>query len=211
MLFPQQQQQQQIVQPPSMMYATSVHNFHQPYPGNLPMQQQQQQQQFMFVSSRPRLQQSWILPSPPPSVTSMPTFIPSPPTNFHHMQSSQPSFSGGTGIPQPSFSGGTNNLQPSFSGGTSVPQSSFNSGINVSQLSFSSGTGIPQPPFSGGTAVLKRKSHYLEESDFDPSVSLSEFFFLLLNIEMQKLTNFNILFPFSRQILTMRIPKNFHH
>jgi hypothetical protein len=111
----------------------------------------------------------------------MSTFIQSSQTNFHHIQSplppAQPSFSGGTGIPQSSFSGSTNLVQPSFSGGTSVPQSSFSSGTNVSQLSFSSGTGIPQPPFSGGTAVLKRKSHYLEESDFDPSVSLSEFCF----------------------------------
>jgi len=165
------------------MFATPVHNFHQPYPGNLPMQQQP----FMFVPSRPHPQQSWIIQtSPPPSVTSMPTFIPSPPTTFHHIQPPlpppQPSFSSGTGAPQSSFGGGTGIPQPSFSGGTAVSQSSFSGNTNSSKAPFSSGAGIPQPPFSGGTAVLKRKSHYLEESDFDPSVSLSEFFFLLLNI-----------------------------
>ncbi len=164
-LFPQQQQQ--IVQHPSLMYATSTHNFHQPYPGNLSMQQQP----LMFVPYRPHPPQSWILPSPPPPppppVTSMPTFIQAPPTTFRHIQPpihpSQPSFNSGTGIPQ-----------PSFSGGTAVSQSSFSGNPKNSQPSLGSGTGIPQPAFSGGTAVLKRKSHYLEESDFDLSVILSE-------------------------------------
>ncbi|CAF0947300.1 unnamed protein product [Rotaria sordida] len=184
--FPQQQQQQQIVQPPSLMYTTPVHHFHQPYPNNLPIQQQQQQS-FMFVPSRPRPQQSWILSSgPSPSVTSVSSFIPSPPTTFHHIQPPLPppqqSFSGGINIPHLSFSGGINIPQPSFSGGTGItpltlnggtgiPQPSFSGGTNVSQPLLSSGTGIPQPPFSGGTAVLKRKSHYLEESDFDSSTN----------------------------------------
>lgn len=179
LLFPQQQQQQ-IVQHPPLMYATPVHNFVQPYPGNLPIQQQQQQQPLMFIPSGPRPQQSWILPSPPPpppSVTSIPTFIPTPPTTFHPIQPPlpplQPSFSGGTGIPQPSFSGGTAFSQQSYSSGINTPQTSFSGNVNVSQPSLGSGTGIPQPPFSGGTAVLKRKSHFLEESDYDPSVSSS--------------------------------------
>jgi len=172
-LFPQQQQQ--IVQHPSLMYATPTQNFYQSHPGNFPMQQQP----FMFIPSRPHLQQSWILSSPlNQSVTSLPAFISSPQTTYHHTQPSQMSFSSGTGMPQPSFSGGTGIPQPSFSGGTAVSQSSFSGSTNVPQPSFSSGTGIPQPPFSGGTAVLKRKSHYLEESEFDSPVSLSEFFFL---------------------------------
>jgi hypothetical protein len=148
-----QQQQQQIVQHPSLMFATPNHNFHQSYAGNMPMQQQQQQ--LMFVSPQPCPQQSWILSSPPS--TSIPTFIPSPQTSFHHIQpplpSPQPSFRGGTGIPQPSFSGGTGAPHPSFS----------------------SGTGVPQPSFSGGTAILKRKSHYLEGSDFDQSVRIFQY------------------------------------
>lgn len=162
-LFPQQQQQQQIVQHPSLMYATPVHNFHQPYPGNLPMQQQSQ---LMFVPTRPRPQQSWILSSPH--------------TNFHHMQPPlpppQPSFNGGIGMSQPSFNSGTGIPQPSFSGGTAHQQPVFSSGTNISQPSLGSGTGIPQPAFSGGTAMLKRKSHYLEESEYDSPVSLSQFF-----------------------------------
>jgi hypothetical protein len=166
------QQQQQILQPPSLMYATSTHNFHQQYPGNMPIQQQQQQQQrFMFVQSRPCPPQSWILqspqPPPPQPVTSMPTFIPASQTTFHHIQpllsAPQLSFSSGTGIPQ-----------PSFSGGTAVSQSSFGGSAKTPQPSLGNGTGIPQPAFSGGTAVLKRKSHYLEESDFDLPVILSE-------------------------------------
>jgi hypothetical protein len=176
------QQQQQIVQPPSLMYATPAYNFHQPYPVNFQMQQPP----LMFVSSRPHLQQSWMLPTPPPpSTTSMHTFISSSPSTFHHIQRplppSQSSFSGGTGIPQPSFNRGTSIPQPSFSGGTGGPQSSFSGGPNVSQPSFGGGTGIPQPSFSGGTAVLKRKSHYLEESDFDAPVS----FLLLLDMNLQ--------------------------
>ncbi|CAF0753663.1 unnamed protein product [Adineta steineri] len=165
--FPQQQQQHQqqlqqqqhIGQHPSIMYSAPTHNFYQPYPGNLPMQQQQQP--MMFVQSHPRLQQSWILQSPPgPPNTSMQTFIPSPPTTFHHMQPPLPP-------PQLSFSNGTGIPQPSFSGGTGISQTSFTNNTNISQPSFGSGTGIPQPSFSGGTALLKRKSHYLEESDFD--------------------------------------------
>ncbi|CAF3367553.1 unnamed protein product [Rotaria sp. Silwood1] len=175
-MVPLPQQQQQIVQPPSLMYTTQVHHFHQPYPGNMPIQQQS----LMFTPSRPHPQQSWILSSAPsPSATSMPSFNPSPPTTFHHIQPSlhppQPSFSGGISIPQPSFSGGAGITHITFNGGTGIPQPSFSGGTNVSQSLLSSGTGIPQPPFSGGTAVLKRKSHYLEESDFDsPTNSTNE-------------------------------------
>ena len=173
LFFPQQQQQQhqQIVQTPTLMYTTSPQNFHQPYPGNIPIhlqQQQPQQQSFMFIPSRPHLQQSWILQSHPqssfPPATSMPTFIQSSQTNFHHMQPPQPqsSFNSGPGIPQ-----------PSFSGGTAISQSSFNNNTNVPPPStFRNGTGIPQPSFSGGTAVLKRKSHYLDEPEYDTPVSL---------------------------------------
>ncbi|UJR27371.1 hypothetical protein I4U23_008662 [Adineta vaga] len=157
LMFPQQQQQQHLVQPAQLMYHTQVHNFPQPYPGNIPMHQQQQQQQqplLTFVHTRPHSQQSWIMPSPP-MPPPPPAFIPAPLTTFHHIQTQQPSFiSSGSGIPQPSFSGGT---------GTSP--TSFNNAPNSLQLSFGSGSGIPQPSFSGGTAFLKRKSHYLEESD----------------------------------------------
>ena len=76
----------------------------------------------------------------------------------------QPSFSGGTGINHSQFSGGTGMPQPSFGGG--------GGGNNTSQPLLNCGTGIPQPSFSGGTGVLKRKSHYLEESDYDLSVTL---------------------------------------
>ncbi|CAF2346451.1 unnamed protein product [Rotaria sp. Silwood2] len=176
-MVPLPQQQQQIVQPPSLMYTTQIHHFHQPYPGNLPIQQQQQQP-LMFTPSRPHPQQSWILSSTPsPSTTSMSSFIPSPPTTFHHMQPSlpppPPSFSGGISMSQPSFSGGTGITHLTFNGGTGIPQPSFSGGTNVLQPLLSSGTGIPQPPFSGGTAVLKRKSHYLEESDFDSSTNFT--------------------------------------
>lgn len=166
-LYPQQQQQQQqqpIMQPPPLMYATPANNFHQPYPGNPPMQQQP----LMFIPSRPRPQQSWVLPtsSAPVSLpsTSMPSFISATPTTFHHMQPHLPS-------PQPSFSGGTGIPQPSFSGGIMISQAPFNNNATNLSSSIGSGTGIPQPSFSGGTAVLKRKSHYLDESDYDPPVS----------------------------------------
>jgi hypothetical protein len=171
--FPQQQQQ--IVQPQPLMYATSTHNFHQPYPGNMAIQQQQP---LMYVQSRPRPPQSWIFSSPSPPVTSMPTFIQAPQTNFHHIQPPIPppqqSFGGGTGVLQSSFGGGTGIPQPPFSGGTAASQSSFSNNPKSSQPLLGSGTGIPQPAFSGGTALLKRKSHYLEESDFDSPVRLSK-------------------------------------
>ena len=186
------QQQQQIAPPPSLMYASPVHNFHLPYPGNMPSMQHQ----LMFIPSRPQAQQSWILPSSP--ATSMPTFIQSHPTTFHHMQPPlpppQPSFSGGSGMSQPSFASGTGIPQPPFSGGTSVSQPPFNGGTNVSQPSLGSGTGIPQPAFSGGTAVLKRKSHYLDESEYDSPVSL---------LGSWKLLKSEILYPFSRRTLIM--------
>ncbi|CAF3162228.1 unnamed protein product [Rotaria socialis] len=166
--FPQQQQPQ-IVQPQSIMYSAPTYQFRQSYLGNMPMQQQT----LMFVQSRPRPQQSWILSSGPPQ--SAPFMSPSPPT-FNQIQPPLPpqqqSFSGGINIQQPSFSGGTGVNHPPFSGGFCMPQSSFSGGgNNVSQPLLNCGTGIPQPSFSGGTGVLKRKSHYLEESDYDLSTN----------------------------------------
>lgn len=151
-LYPQQQAQ--IVQHPTLMYAAPPQNFQQPYP----LPQQQQQQSLVFIPPQARLQQPWIVqPSPAPS---MPTFIPTPPTTFHHIQPSA-AFSTGTGIPQPAFSGGTAMSQQIFPTNSNVPPPS----------AFATGTGIPQPAFSGGTAVLKRKSHFLDESEYDPPVS----------------------------------------
>ena len=157
-LYPQQQSH--IVQhPPTLMYAAPAQNFQQSYPV-----QQQQQQSFMFIPSQTRLQQPWIVqPSPPPP----PAFIPPAQTTFHNMQPSlvplQSVFSSGTGIPQPAFSGGTALSQQSFSTNSNVPPPS----------AFASGTGIPQPAFSGGTAVLKRKSHYLDDSEYESPVDLA--------------------------------------
>ncbi|CAF4739512.1 unnamed protein product, partial [Rotaria magnacalcarata] len=162
--FPQQQQPQ-ILQPQSLMYSAPTYQFRQPYLGNMPMQQQT----LMFVQSRPRPQQSWILSSGPPQST--PFMSPSQPT-FNQIQPPLPpqqqSFSGEINIQQPSFSGGTGVNYSQFSGGICMSQSSFSGGgNNVSQPLLNCGTGIPQPSFSGGTGVLKRKSHYLEEPDYD--------------------------------------------
>ena len=165
MLIPQQQQQPphlvQHLPSPAFAYGAPTLNFHQPYPGNLPMpqQQQQQQQQFIFIPHQPHPQQHWMGPSPsfPPAPT--PTFIQSPPGAFHHSQQSY--------APPPLPP------QPAFSGGSGIPQSSFSGGTTISQPLLGAGTGIPQPSFSGGTATLKRKSHYLDESDFDEPVSVA--------------------------------------
>lgn len=155
------QQPPHIVQPPSIMYTTQAPNFQQVYGGNLQMQQPT----VMFVPSRPRLQQSWIVSNGPPMSTYPPT------STTYHIQPPLP--------PQPTFSGGFNMPQPPFSGGTAMSQPSFSGSNNLPQHLLNNGTGIPQPPFSGGTAVLKRKSHFLEESDFDSSVSCCVPFFLI--------------------------------
>ena len=162
MLIPQQQQPHLIQHlPSSFAYGAPAPNFQQAYHGNPRMPQQQQhqhpqQQQFIFIPHGPHTQQLWMGPSLslPPAPT--PNFIPSPPGVFHHPQPSYP--------PPPP--------QPSFSGGNGIPQLSFSGGTAMSQPLLGAGTGIPQPPFSGGTATLKRKSHYLDESDFDGPVSV---------------------------------------
>ena len=156
------------------MYVTPVHTFPQLYPSNSPIRQHP----VMFTHSRPHPQQSWALPSPSSSMTSIPSFVPSPPTAFHPMQppltAPQPSLNGNISMPQASFSGGTSSSHPSFRGGSNHTQSLFHKSVNVSQASFNNGSSIPQPSFSGGTAVFKRKSHYLEESNNDPLVSSSK-------------------------------------
>ena len=155
MMFVSHQPQQIVQSPaqPSFFFTGPTPNFQQPYSSNLPLQQQPS---LIFLPTQQQHpQQSWILqspsqPLPPPSQT----FAPPPTNNFHPIQ---PHF-----LPP----------QPSFSGGSGVPQNSFNRTGHAPLPSLGSGTGIPQPAFSGGTAVLKRKSHYLEESNFDPSVRM---------------------------------------
>lgn len=152
-----------LMQPPSLAYHMPTQNFAQPYPNIMMPMQQQQQPQLMLIPARPQQPppQSWIVSSPSAMMAPMPTFIPAPPAAFHPLPPAQPSLGAGTGIPQ-----------PSFSGGTGVSHGPFNSAlVNTQPVSIGNGTGIPQPPFRGGTAMLKRKSHYLEESDTDLFVS----------------------------------------
>jgi hypothetical protein len=100
--------------------------------------------------------------------------------------------------------------QQSFSSGTSIPQPSFSGGTGIPQSSFSGGTGIPQPSFSGGTAMLKRKSHFLEESDFDSPVSFSSYF-PLTEYRLGKVNKAqDVMSFFSSRILTMKTLKSFH-
>ncbi|CAF1444116.1 unnamed protein product [Adineta ricciae] len=143
--FPEQQQH--LVQPAQLMYQPPpVHSFPQSYSNNVSIQQQQQPL-LMFIPTRPRPPQPWIHSSPPvpPSLPAPITSVSASQFAFQHIQPPQPSFSGGTGSSHTSFS--------------NMP--------NPPQHSFGAGTGIPQPSFSGGTALLKRKSHYLEESDVE--------------------------------------------
>jgi hypothetical protein len=164
----QQQPMTQSLTSPSFMFANAATNFHPTYANNPPMPQQAH----VFIRNRPCPPQPWILsPSPSSSLPSsasvpMPSFIASTPTTFHHIQSAFP-----IAQSQSSFNLATGLSQPSFSGGTSMSQSSFSGGTHPSQSMFGNGTGIPQPSFSGGTALLKRKSHYLDESNFESSVS----------------------------------------
>ena len=152
MLFisPQQPQLFHAQGQPTMMFAGPMPNFHQQFQGNPSMLQQN----LMYEPNCARPQQSWILsapaPPPPPPTAQIPNFMGSSSNQF-----------------QPSSFAPT---QPKFMGGTTHSQSSFNGLRPMPPPPIGNGTGIPQPPFSGGTAFLKRKSHYLDESEQDPSV-----------------------------------------
>ena len=197
-------QPQQIVQSPSQpsfFFAGQAPHFQQPYSGHLPLQQQQQHHQqqqqqpsLIFLpiqQQQPHLQQSWIpqsSPQPPPPLSQ--PFVPQP-TNTNNFHPIQPHV-----FPP----------QPSFSGGSGIAQNNFNRTGHAPLPSLGSGTGIPQPAFSGGTAVLKRKSHYLEESNFDPSVRM-----LRLDVDLEAslviVSNGSL---HSSRIAIMKATENFH-